>query len=218
MGYNVLLIDLAGKQGGLAKHFGVWEAVQQEIEAETDWPNIVTVFQDQWPTIAEKLGDAAVEDLLIKTGEGPDLLPSHPGLDTLDAELGNIDDAVDRYARLDRFLSEYITGYDIILIDLPGLTNNITFNGLWAAQHVIAPVEMGPFESEQANALWGDLQEITENFGRDVELVLVLPNKVDTRTRLAEEYLVAFEEEYPDTIAPEFVPYSQDIRNAAEQG
>lgn len=217
---DVLLIDLAGKQGDLVKHFGCWETVESQIAEEDDWPNISTVFQDQWDAIAEKLGDAAVDDLILSTDEGVDLIPAHPGLDSLDAELGNIDDATDRYSRLDDFIDEYIEprGYDAVLIDLPGLTNNVSYNGLWAARNVIAPVEMGPFESEQAEALRADLQKIATNFDVDVELAMVLPNKVDTRTKLAEEYLNAFEDAYPEAFAPAHVPVSQDIRNAAEQG
>lgn len=46
----------------------------------------------------------------------------------------------------------------------------------------------------------------------------MLPNKVDTRTTLAEEYLNAFQEEYPEGIALDYIPYSQDIRNAAQRG
>ncbi|WP_115865489.1 ParA family protein [Halorussus litoreus] len=219
-GMDVLLVDLAGKQGDLVKHFGRWDTVEAQIADEDDWPNVSTVFQDQWDAIAEKLGDAAVENLILETDEGVDVIPAHPGLDSLDAELGNVDDAQDRYSRLDSFLNEYIEplGYDAILVDLPGLTNNVSYNGLWAARNVVAPVEMGPFESEQAEALRADLDTIGANFDVDVELAMVLPNKVDTRTKLAEEYLDAFEEAYPDAFAPAFVPVSQDIRNAAESG
>ncbi|WP_049938133.1 ParA family protein [Haloplanus natans] len=219
-GYEVLLLDLAGKQGDLAKHFGVWEAYREAIDADEAWPNISTVFDDAWGTIAEKLGEDAVADLVVDTEEGVDLIPAHPGLDTLDADLGTVDDARDRYSRLEAFLDEYVDplGYDVVLLDLPGLTNNVSYNGLWAARHVIAPVEMGPFEAEQADALRRDLQKIAANFDVEIQLSLVLPNKVDTRTTLAEEYLDAFREEYPEAIAPDLVPYSQDIRNATEAG
>jgi chromosome partitioning protein len=219
-GYDVLLLDLAGKQGDLAKHFGVWAEYREAIDADEAWPNISTVFDDAWGTIAEKLGEDAVADLVVDTEEGVDLIPAHPGLDTLDADLGTVDDARDRYSRLEAFLDEYVDplGYDVVLLDLPGLTNNVSYNGLWAARHVIAPVEMGPFEAEQADALRRDLQKIAENFDVEIQLSLVLPNKVDTRTTLAEEYLDAFREEYPEAIAPDLVPYSQDIRNATEAG
>lgn len=218
-GEEVLLIDLAGKQGDLAKHFGVWSDVQQQIEADDDWPNISTVFAEEWDQIASKLGNAAVESLIIETGEGVDLIPAHPGLDSLDADLGNIDNARERYSRLEQFLDEYIDGrYDTVLIDLPGLTNNVSYNGLWATRNVIAPVEMGPFESEQAAALERDLEKISDRFDVDVELAMVLPNKVDTRTNLANEYLDGFSEDYATAIAPSHIPVSQDIRNAADEG
>lgn len=218
-GEDVLLIDLAGKQGDLAKHFGVWSEVQEDIENDDDWPNISTVFAEEWDQIASKLGDAAVDSLIVETDEGVDLIPAHPGLDSLDADLGNIDDARERYSRLERFLDEYIDGrYDTVLIDLPGLTNNVTYNGLWATRNVVAPVEMGPFESEQATALQRDLAKIDDQFGVDVDLAMILPNKVDTRTKLANEYLEGFGEEYEGAIAPEHVPASQDIRNAADEG
>ena len=123
-------------------------------------------------------------------------------------------------AAFEAFLDEYVDplAYDIVLIDLPGMTNNVSYNGLWAAQNVIVPIEMGPFEAEQADALRRDLNKIAANFATTIELALVLPNKVDTRTTLAEEYLDAFEREYPDAIAADYVPYSQDIRNAAQHG
>lgn len=219
-GLDVLLIDLAGKQGDLAKTFGVWGEYRQLIDAGDAWPNVTTVFQDEWAAIAEKLGEAAVDDLVIETGEGVDLIPAHPGLDSLDADLGNIDDAAERYSRLETFLDEYIDprGYDAVLLDLPGLTNNVSYSGLWAAKHVLAPVEMGPFEAEQADQLREDLTQMVDAFDVEVGLAMILPNKVDTRTKLAEEYLEAFREEYPDAIAPEYIPYSQDIRNAVDGG
>lgn len=219
-GNDVLLVDLAGKQGDLSKHFGLWDEVEKQIHDEDDWPNISTVFQDEWDIIVEKLGEDAVDGLVLETDEGPDVVPAHPGLDGLDADLGNIKDPDDRYSRFDRFLTEYIDplGYDVVLVDLPGITNNVTYNGLWAVGNVIAPVEMGVFEASQVEALKNDLDKIGENFGVDIRISMILPNKVDRRTKLAREYLGELEDAYPEEMAPGYIPVSQDIRNAANSG
>jgi chromosome partitioning protein len=218
-GDDVLLVDLAGKQGDLSKHFGLWDEVEESIAHDDDWPNISTVFQDEWDIIVEKLGDDAVRDLILSTDEGPDVIPAHPGLDSLDAELGNIDKPSDRYSRLDDFLTEYVDplGYDVVLVDLPGITNNVTYNGLWATRNVVVPVEAGVFEASQLEALEDDLEKMGDNFGVEVELSMVVPNKVDRRTKLSKEYLREFRDAYPDIIARP-IPVSQEIRNAADEG
>ncbi len=218
-GNDVLMVDLAGKQGDLSKHFGVWETVERWIAEDDDWPNISTVFQDEWDIIVDKLGDSAIQDLIVETGEGPDLIPAHPGLDSLDAELGNIDNPDERYSRFDGFLDEYVEplGYDVVLVDLPGITNNVTYNGLWATRSVIAPAEMGVFEASQLQALEKDLHRMDDNFDVEVELCMVVPNKVDRRTKLADEYLEKYESAYPERVG-EPIPVSQDIRNAADDG
>lgn len=212
---QTLLIDLAGKQNDLAKQFGCYD----EIESSTDdWPNVSTVFSEEWDSIAEKVPDATTE-MILETDEGPDLLPAHKGLDQVDDDLASI--AVERrYALFDHFLTEYVEplGYDVILIDLPGLTNNITLNGLWAARNVIAPVELGAFEERQMDALIEDLEELKDVFEVDVGTVMVLPNRVDTRTSLANTLLEELTDDFAETIAPAYIPQSQDIRNAQREG
>ncbi len=219
-GKDVLLLDLAGKQGDLSKHFGVWSEYQDRIADDDAWPNIATIFDESWSTIKKKLGEQATKDLILDTGEGPDIIPAHPGLDSLDGDLGNIDNARDRYSRLDGFLDSDVDplGYDAVLIDLPGLSNNICYNGLWAAKNVVVPIEPGSFEDGQAEQLERDLEKLGNNFGIEISLSLVLPNKIDTRRTLDRDYLEIFEGKFPESIAPEHVPYSQDIRNATEDG
>ena len=214
-GHDVLLLDLAGKQGDLAKHFGLWDEIRQR---EDDWPNITTVFQDEWDTIAQKLPDA-VEDLIEPTGEGPDLIPAHESLDGLNDVLSGIDDTTDRYSRLDRFLTEYIDDrYDIVMLDLPGSASNVAYNGLWAARNVLASVRPGPFEAEQAAQLRRDLVAIRENQSIDIELTMVILNEVDERTKVGRQFLARFKEEYPEAIAPSQTVSSQDVQNAQLSG
>ncbi len=216
-GNDVLLIDLAGKQADLAKNFGVWEDYQERIEAEDDWPNISTVFREQWTRIAKKIDDP-LDELVYDTGEGPDLIPAHPGLDGLDTELNDIEEIEERYSRLEEFLDSYVSGYDVVLIDLPGSTNNISYNGLWAAQHVVVPVEAGPFEAQQAETLKSDLERISDRFDVDVELTMLVMNKTDQRTKLSEEFADEYSAAFDGVLAPHEVPRSQDVRNAAVEG
>ena len=213
-GYRVCLLDLAGKQGDLTKHFGLW----QQARESDDWPNITTVFQDEWDTIAEQLPDA-VDQLVLPTGEGPDLIPAHEGLDGLESLLGSIDDPSDRYARLDHFLTEYLDErYDVLLLDLPGSTSNIAYNGLWAARHVITPVRAGPFEAEQMTQLEADLDEIRAGQEIDINLSLVLINEYDERKTIDRDLFKQLNGEYSDVLAPQQIPSSQDITNAQQGG
>lgn len=212
--YSVCLLDLAGKQGDLTKHFGLW---QQAREADA-WPNITTVFQDEWDTIAEQLPEA-VDQLVMPTDEGPDLIPAHEGLDGLESLLGSIDDPSDRYARLDHFLTEYLEDrYDVILLDLPGSTSNIAYNGLWAARHVITPVRAGPFEQEQMTQLEADLDEIRAGQQIDIDLALLLINEYDERQTIDCDLFEHLSTEYAEVLAPQQIPSSQDITNAQQVG
>jgi chromosome partitioning protein len=220
LGRDVLLVDLAGKQADLAKNFGVWDEYSELIEEEDDWPNISTVFRDQWGRIASKLGDEAVESMIFETGEGPDLIPAHPGLDGLDTELNEVEDTGERYSRLDGFLNEYVEplDYDFVFLDLPGSTNNVSYNGLWAVRDVVVPVEAGPFEARQAGRLRDDLRRISSSFEVELSLTMLVLNKTDSRTRLSEEFTEEYKNEYPEAVAPAQVPRSQAIRNAANEG
>ena len=213
-GRDVLLIDLAGKQGDLSKLFGLRDAVDPD-----DWPNIATTFQPEWERVAEKLGDGAVDDLIYATDESVDLIPAHQGLDSLDVELESKYAGQQKYTVFDQFLTEFIDRrYDVVLLDLPGAANNITYNGVYAAKQVLTPVETGHFEAEQARALVGDLNRFQDAVGREVGLAMLLPNKLDQRTKLAQRYLEEYTTEFGELIAPEPIPDSQAIRNAAANG
>ena len=209
---DVLLIDLAGKQSDLAKHFGI------SPPGDDERLNIGTVFSSQWAGVRDLKPDAA-EALIKSTEEGVDLIPAHHTLDGQDNNLASVN-VEDRFVRLDEFLTKDIEplGYDLVLLDAPGLTNNITLSGLYAAQHVVAPIELGEFERRQMGRLIEDLNELQEQTGREVELTMVLPNRVDTRTKLDRQLLEETREQYGKLVAPKHIPQSQDVRNSQAEG
>lgn len=217
-GLRTIVIDLAGKQADQSKQFGMVEVIAEH----DDWPNISTVFQPEWTDIVakyrEKFDADASEELIYQTDEGVDLIPAHPGLDSLEAELDNKFSDARKFTRLESFLEEHINPhYDAVLLDLPGMANNVAFNGIFAAGNVITPVQAGSFESQQTAALERELEFIREEHDRDVRLTMLIPNMIDTRTNLAEKYLEEYAEEYGDALA-EPIPQSQDIANAQDVG
>lgn len=222
LGYDVLLLDLAGKQGDLADALGVFEDVEADIASEDDFPNIATTMGDRWSDVADMVGrEDAVDRLVYETESGIDLIPAHPDLDGLDADLGNIDDVDERYNRLRVSLDEYVDPlerWDVVILDMPGLANNITYNGLWAAQNVVTPVSMGSFELKQARSLEADIEKIRSSYGEAVQLQMVIANLYDRRTNLHSEVLEQFDDEFGDLMAPEYVVDSQQIRTVTDEG
>lgn len=222
LGSSVLLIDLAGKQGDLADALGVFDSVQEDISNEDDFPNIATTMGDRWSDVAEMVGTReAVERLVYETDSGVDLIPAHPDLDALDADLGNIDDVHNRYNRLRVFLDDHVEPlerWDMIILDMPGLANNITYNGLWATQDVVTPVSMGSFELKQAQSLKNDLHKIRSSYGQEVQLTMVIANLYDRRTNLHSDILERFKDEFGSVMAPEYIVDSQQIRAVTEEG
>lgn len=214
-GLSPLVIDLAGKQQDVAKQFGLFE----EIRAADPWPHIGSVFSEDWRDIVEKVGiETALDEMVWETDEGVDIIPAHKSLDALDDDLASVP-VEQRYQRLRSFLTEDVPeSYSVVLVDLPGLTNNISMNGLFATRRVLAPVELGRMELTQLEELERDLNQLHDTFGVDIELTMVLANRVDARTALGREKLADLEADYAESVAPAAIPASQDIRNALEDG
>jgi chromosome partitioning protein len=76
----------------------------------------------------------------------------------------------------------------------------------------------GPFEAGQAAQLRRDLKTIREEQDVHIELVMVLLNEVDERTKAGRAYLKEFDEEYPEALASAQIPSSQDVQNAQMNG
>jgi len=63
-----------------------------------------------------------------------------------------------------------------------------------------------------------DLEMLRETLDRDIHLEMLIPNKLEQRTKLSDEYTERYADQYGGVMAPESIPKSQDIRNATDSG
>lgn len=209
---DVLLIDLAGTQNDLATQFGIADQV--------DDPNapISAVFGENWDFIRENIDDL-VERMVFETDEGPDLIPADNGLGGADNNLANVP-REKRYDRLESFINEEIAPrYDLVILDLPGKEDNITINGLFAAENVIAPLRPGEFERKQLQNLEKELETIRSDEDHDANptLQLVFATMVDQTTNLSSEFTETLNEEYSE-IAGNPISETANIGNEQAEG
>lgn len=214
---DVVLLDLAGIQNDLATQFGIANDVE-----DPDAP-VSAVFGDDWEFIVDNILNI-VDRMVHDTGEGPDLIPADDGLSGADNNLASVP-VEERYLKLDAFIREHLADrYDFVVLDLPGKEDNISLNGIFAAENVIAPLCPGEFERTQLKNLQRDLDAIRDDLAsvlneHDVypHLEWVIPTKISKSTNQSDEFVEEIEATYPD-LAGVPVAKSQDIGTLQEAG
>lgn len=214
---DVVLLDLAGTQNDLATQFGLADEV-----ADPDAP-VSAVFGDDWEFIVENIPDI-VDRMIYNTGEGPDLIPSDAGLSGADNNLASVP-VEQRYLKLDAFITDQLADqYDLVVLDLPGKEDNISLNGVFAAEHVVTPLCPGAFERDQLDRLRENLAAIREDLQavfdvHDVHphLEVVIPTMISRQTTQSAEFVEDLEDAYPE-IAGEPVADSQNVGNFQSEG
>lgn len=208
---DVLAIDLAGKQGDLAKQFGVQPR-------PNSW-KLSARFNDMWETVEQKVDMGEfLSELIIPTDTGVDLIPADQGLDGAENWLGTMPND-EAYSILDQFITDYLDPlYDVIILDIPGSSSNIAYNGLYAAQNVVVPARPGEFEATQAAALKDELDEFSVDYERPVSITMLIPTAIRHDRIMGKDALAYYRLAYSDVVSPKYVPFCEALRQAQSQG
>lgn len=215
---DTLIIDLAGTQNDIAAHFGLTDTINKDEDSVP----ISAIFSDQWRMIRDGIDDV-LGRMIYKTEEGVDVIPSDMGLEGADNNLAS-EPIEQRYTKLNEFIDEELTHYDLIILDLPGKSDNIAINGLVAAGDVIAPVKPGTFEKNQLGNIQRDLAAIRDEDLSDVDLPRgltlsqVIVTMYQTNRRLQEEFTQHVKDEYSELAAPVTVNQTEDILHVQSDG
>lgn len=180
LGYRVLAIDL-DPQGNLTQHAG--------FDPEGLSP---TIYDGLRSEIEGQAYDA--RDIIRRTDENFDLIPSQPELSLVELSLMN---TLSRERVLDTFLANFRDDYDYILIDCGPSLNLLVINALTAANSVIIPVQTEYLAARGAYMILSTIETVRQkklNSALYVEGILL--TMADTRTLLTQDVLSAVQSQF----------------------
>jgi chromosome partitioning protein len=142
-------------------------------------------LEDHYQSAEQHVGDVMLgdrtadpKDVIVDTGYGFDLLPSHRTLENLNVELANADFGT---VRLRRYVVEPLleTVYDYIVIDAANERNKISDNALTASLNMLIPLTPGSGLRGFRRTMERQIKPLREF--RELEILALVPNRIKRR-------------------------------------
>jgi len=190
VGLEVLCVDL-DPQGNLSDYF--------DVPADAD------------PTIADVLGGRRKATEAVYDG----VLPANLGLAETELVLSG---KMGRELTLKRALMELKRSRDIVLIDCPPALGLLTVNGLVAADHALISTEAQYFSLQGMEQAMEVVDLARDSLNPDLDLLGVVLNIANMRTKHARQTLDALQERFGDrlfrTVIRQSIAYAESAERA----
>lgn len=161
------------------------------------------------------LGDVLVQDAILQTPSGFDLIPGNGDLTVAEVTLL---ERSDREKFLSSSLRRVKDHYDFILIDCPPSLNMLTINALVAANAVIIPMQCEYYALEGLAGLLDTIEQIKDSINPDLCLEGVLRTMYDPRNRLARDVSGQLLEHFGDIVYRTVIPRNVRLAEAPSHG
>lgn len=189
------VLTIACSKGGTGKtttavHLAAWFAGQgyRVLLLDTDGQGHVDLCfgleRSEKPTMADVLmNHCGIIDAVRTARLNLDVVPS-------DARMAEAELSLQRVPgrrTLKRAIAQVARDYDLVIIDTAPASSlsAVTQNALYAAQHIIAPVQANDLAVDTLEGLYTTLMQLQDHLDWEGELSLIIPTMVDLR-RLAD--------------------------------
>ena len=161
------------------------------------------------------INDTPMEELIIQTQFGLDVVPSVMDLAGAEVELVNLED---KQYRLKKSVELVKEKYDYILIDCPPSLGHVTLNALTAADSVLLPLQCEFYALEGLSQLLSTVQLVQEQLNEKLRIEGLVLTMYDSRTNLAEQVVEEVKTHFPDMVYATKIPRNVRLSEAPSFG
>lgn len=159
----------------------------------------------------------SIDDFIIKTESGVDLIPSENSLSGLEVELVEFDPLA-RTQKLKEILGKIKNKYDFILIDCPPSLGLLSINSLVASESIIIPIQTEYYALEGVSELMNTFELVKESLNKDLYVEGVLLSMFDKRTKLSYEVVEEVKKFFKDKVFMTMIPRNVRLAEAPSHG
>lgn len=161
------------------------------------------------------INDTPMEEIILQTQFGLDMVPSVMDLAGAEVELVNLDD---KQYRLKKAVELIKDKYDYILIDCPPSLGHVTLNALTAADSVLLPLQCEFYALEGLTQLMSTIQLVQEQLNENLEVEGLLLTMYDGRTRLSIQVEEEVRSHFADKVYETKIPRNVRLSEAPSYG
>lgn len=173
------------------------------------------VYPDQLTVNDWLLQKATLNEILVQTQNGYDLLPTNGDLTIAEVRLLN---QSDREYQLRKLLNDVKPFYEFILIDCPPSLNMLTVNALVASDAVLIPIQCEYYALEGLNALLNTIRRLKAKANPNLRIEGLVRTMFDGRNRLTQEVSQQLVNHFGDTVYQAIIPRNVRLAEAPSHG
>lgn len=161
--------------------------------------------------------DGNYKDYIVKSEDGPYLIPSENSLSGLEVELVSLDQE-ERLKMLDQIIKEIKADFDLILIDCPPSLGLLSLNALVASDSIIIPIQTEYYALEGVSELLKTYDTIKNSIKEDLEIEGVLLCMFDKKTNLSYEVVEEVKRFFKEKVFRTMIPRNIKLAEAPSFG
>lgn len=190
--------------GGLLSSFNPCLAIDLDPQGNLTTGLGVEIEEDQKNCYHLVTEQASIEELIVNTASGLDLVPADITLAKGETEILT---KVGNFIILKERIEPVLHKYENILIDCPPSLGIFTINALTAADLVLIPVQCQFFALKGLASLLETILSVKKRLNPQLEILGILPTMAE-KTVMSRDVIASLNKRFPDTPILEAVPKS----------